>query len=121
MVNAQILQRSSWVSTMLHLTMFILGHYIPWVRENVFLFGGMLISGVSGLLYAREAAVGYARGALGGIIAGGGGALIGIAISVLLGDVPVFVLGPGTSIAMLTGVVGGLWGELGARLKARLS
>jgi hypothetical protein len=48
----------------------------------------MLISGVAGLLYARDAALGYGRGALGGAIAGGLCALIGIGVSVLLGDTP---------------------------------
>ena len=66
MINAPILQRATTVGTMLQLTMVVLGHYIPWVRDNVFMFGGMLISGVAGLLYARDAALGYGRGALGG-------------------------------------------------------
>ena len=117
MINAQILQRATIVGAVLQFTMVILGHYIPWVRENVFMFGGMLISGVAGLLYARDAALGYARGALGGAVAGGVCALIGIAVSVLLGDTPVVVLGLGTSISLLTGAVGGLWGELGARIR----
>jgi hypothetical protein len=120
MIDAPILQRAAMVGTVLQLTMVILGHYIPWIRENVFMFGGMLISGVVGLLYARDAALGYARGALGGAVAGGICALIGIAVSVLLKDTPPFVLGLGTSISVVTGAAGGLWGELGARMKARL-
>jgi hypothetical protein len=119
MINAPILQRATMVGTMLQLTMIVLGHYIPWVRDNVFMFGGMLISGIAGLLYARDAALGYGRGALGGAIAGGICALIGIAASVLLKDTPPFVLGLGTSISVVTGAAGGLWGELGARIKAR--
>ena len=120
MINAPILQRATVVGTMLQLTMVVVGHYVPWVRDNVFMFGGMLISGVAGLLYARDAALGYGRGALGGAIAGGVCALIGIAVSVLLKDTPPFVLGLGTAISVLTGAVGGLWGEFGARLKVRL-
>jgi hypothetical protein len=96
------------------------GHFVPWVRDNVFMFGGMLISGVAGLLYARDSALGFARGALGGAIAGGLCALIGIGVSVLLGDTQSFVLGLGTAISVLTGAVGGLWGEFGARLQAKL-
>jgi hypothetical protein len=120
MINAPILQRATTVGTVLQITMVVLGHYIPWIRDNFFMFGGMLISGVAGLLYARDAALGYARGALGGAIAGGVCALIGIAVSVLLKDTPPFVLGLGTSISVLTGGVGGLWGQLGARMRARL-
>jgi hypothetical protein len=120
MIDAPILQRATTVGTLLQLTMIVLGHYVPWVRDNVFLFGGMLISGIAGLLYARDAALGYARGALGGAVAGGACALIGIAASVLLKDTPTFVLGLGTAISVLTGLVGGLWGELGARMRTRL-
>ena len=117
MINAPILQRATMVGTMLQLTMVVLGHYVPWVRDNLFMFGGMLISGVAGLLYARDAALGYARGALGGAIAGGVCAVIGIAVSVLLKDTPPFVLGLGTAISVVTGAAGGLWGEFGARIR----
>ncbi|HTT99895.1 MAG TPA: hypothetical protein VMF58_17730 [Rhizomicrobium sp.] len=120
MIDARILQRSTVVGTVLQLAMVIAGHFVPWVRDNVFMFGGMLISGVAGLLYAREVALGWWRGALGGAIAGGLCALIGIGVSVLLGDTPNFVLGLGTAISVVTGAVGGLWGEVGARIRARL-
>ncbi len=120
MIDAKILQRSTIVGTVLQLAMVIVGHFVPWVRDNVLMFGGMLISGVAGLLYARDAARGWARGALGGAIAGGLCALIGIGLSVLLGDTPNFVLGLGTAISVVTGGVGGLWGELGARMQAKL-
>ena len=118
MIDAQILQRATVAGTMLQLTLIVFGHYVPWIRDNAFLFGGMLISGVAGLLYARDAALGYLRGALGGAIGGGGCALIGISASVLLKDMPATALGIGTAISVLTGAAGGLWGELGARIKA---
>jgi hypothetical protein len=120
MIESKVLQRSAIVGTALQLAMVIAGHFIPWVRDNVFMFGGMLISGVAGLLYAREVALGWWRGALGGAIAGGLCALIGIGVSVLLGDTPNFVLGLGTAISVVTGAVGGLWGEVGARIRAKL-
>jgi hypothetical protein len=119
MIDAKILQRSTIVGTVLQLAMVAIGHFVPWVRDNIFMFGGMLISGVAGLLYARDASLGWARGALGGAIAGGLCALIGIGVSVLLGDTPNFVLGLGTAISVVTGAVGGLWGELGAGMQAK--
>jgi hypothetical protein len=119
-IDAKVLQRSTIVGTVLQLVMVIAGHFVPWVRDNVFMFGGMLISGVAGLLYARDVALGYVRGAAGGAIAGGLCALIGIGLSVLLGDTPSFVLGLGTAISVLTGAVGGLWGQFGVFLKSRL-
>ena len=120
MIDAKTLQRATVVGTVFQLAMVIAGHFVPWVRDNVFMFGGMLISGVAGLLYARDAALGYGRGALGGAIAGGLCALIGIGVSVLLGDTQFFILGLGTAISILTGAVGGLWGQFGVFLKSRL-
>jgi hypothetical protein len=119
MINAQVLQRACYVGALLQFTMVIIGHYLPWVRVNVFEFGGMLISGTAGLLYARDAALGYGRGILGGALAGGVCGLIGIAVSVLLGDTPIAVLVFGTVVCIVTGAAGGLWGEIGARIRAR--
>lgn len=119
MIDAQILQRAISVGVLLQFTMAVVGHYVPWIRDNAFVFGGMMISGLSGLLYAREFAAGYGRGALGGAIAGGFCALIGIAVSILLGDTALAVLPVGTGVCVLTGAVGGLWGQLGARLSGR--
>lgn len=119
MIEPNALQRCTMIGTALQLVMVIAGHFVPWVRDNVFMFGGMLISGVAGLLYAREVALGWWRGALGGAIAGGLCALIGIGVSVLLGDTPNFVLGLGTAISVVTGAAGGLWGEVGARIRRK--
>ena len=117
MIDARILQRAMIVGTLLQLVMIVLGHFVPWVRDNVFMFGGMMISAVAGYLYAMDFAAGYMRGALGGAIVGGACALIGIAASVLLGDTALFVLALGTAISVLTGAVGGLWGQLAARMR----
>ncbi len=117
MIDAQILQRATIVGTVLQVAMVVLGHFFPWVRDNAFMFGGMMISAVAGYLYAMDFAAGYPRGALGGAIAGGVCALIGIALSVLLGDTKPFVIALGTAISVLTGAVGGLWGQLAARMR----
>jgi hypothetical protein len=111
-------QRAIVVGVMLLVTFVIFSHYLPWLATQV-LFATMMIAGIAGLLYAREAALGYGFGALGGAFAGGICALIGIALAVLLGDAPAFTLGPeprmvlivGTAISVLTGAVGGLFGQ----------
>ncbi len=120
MIDAKVLQRSAIFGTILQVLMVGVGHFVPWVSGNLFQFGWMLFSGVAGLLYARDAARGYYWGALGGAVAGGLCALIGIALSVLLGDTPNFLLALWTAICVMTGAVGGLWGQFGGLLKSKL-
>jgi hypothetical protein len=74
----------------------------------------MMISATIGYLYAQDVSKGYGRGACGGAIAGGTCALIGIAVSVLLGDMAPKVLVLRTLICVLTGAVGGLYGQMAA-------
>ena len=78
-----------------------------------------MISGLAGYLYAMDYAAGFVRGMTGGAVAGGGCALIGIAASVLLGDTPLFVLALGTAISVVTGIAGGFWGQIAARMTGR--
>ena len=72
--------------------MVMIGHYVPWIRANAYRVRLMMISGVAGLLYARDFAKGYAKGALGGAIAGGTCGVIGICAANILGDVPLIAL-----------------------------
>ncbi|HEY0107939.1 MAG TPA: hypothetical protein VGB91_17785, partial [Rhizomicrobium sp.] len=71
MFDGKLLQRAALTGIALEVTMVVIGHYVTWVRANVFEFGGMMIAGLVGLFYARDFAKGYARGAAGGAIAGG--------------------------------------------------
>jgi hypothetical protein len=119
-------QRAITVGILLLITFVVFSHYLPLLATQV-LFATMLITGIAGLLYAREVARGYGPGALGGAFAGGICALIGIAVAVLLGDAPAFTLGNapeivlvvGTAISVLTGAIGGLFGQLDAVLNGR--
>lgn len=119
MVEPKILQRALIVGTVLQIAMIVLGHFNAFVRDHVFMFGGMMISATAGYLYAMDYGAGFKAGIIGGAIVGGGCALIGIAASVLLGDTPLFVLALGTAISTLTGAAGGFWGEIAARLRRR--
>jgi hypothetical protein len=92
-------------------------HYVPWISANAYQFGTMMISGVAGLLYARDFAKGYAKGALGGAIVGGACGLIGICAANILGDVPLIALPIGTAIMVLVGAVGGLFGQMAANIR----
>lgn len=95
------------IGTVLQLAMVISGHYVEFIRLNVFALGGMGISLLAGALWARAAARSRGAGAKGGAIVGGACALIGIAVSLVLGDVPAAVLGFGTLSSAVTGAIGG--------------
>ncbi len=106
------LVNAALVGTVLQVAMVVAGHSVPAVA-SLFAVGGMGISLVAGLLYARwsgEQAKGSA--ALGGAIAGGVCALLGIAVSYALGDVTAALLALGTLSSAVTGALGGLAGAL---------
>jgi hypothetical protein len=111
MIKSKALQRATIVGTPLQLAMVVLGHFFPFIALHVFMFGGMAISALAGLLYTREAAAGFGPAALGGAIAGAVCALIGIAVSVLLGDTLAMILAIGTASSAVTGALGGLIGQ----------
>lgn len=100
------------IGLVLQLGMVVSGHYTPAVKE-LFVLGGMGFSLVAGLLYVWFAVKGSWRSDLaGGAIAGGLCALIGLALSVVLRDVPVLLLLFGTLSSIVTGVMGGAMGKL---------
>ncbi len=112
MFNRTALRNATLIGTVLQLAMIVTGHFSAWVAMNVFALGGMAISALAGLLYARSAANGYGGAALGGAIAGGVCAIIGIAASVALGDVPPIILAFGTLGSAIAGVMGGVVGQM---------
>ncbi len=106
------LVRATAVGTALQLAMVLAGHWIPGIAAG-FAMGGVTISLVAGVLFAlwsRPAGRGPAAG--GGALAGGACAAIGIAVSVMLGDVPVTLLLLGTLSSVVTGALGGLLGRV---------
>ncbi len=116
MIDWKILQRATTVGILLQVTMVVLGHYIAWVAMNAFAFGGMLISGVAGLLYARDLDKGWRRGAFGGTIVGAACALVGVLLSVGLRDTAASVIPFAVLSSALTGAVGGMFGQMAANI-----
>lgn len=117
MFDGKLIQRAAITGIALQVTMVVIGHYVPWVRVNAYEFGAMMIAGLSGLFYGRDFGKGYARGALGGAVAGGTCGLIGISLANILGDVALIVLPVGTVITILTGAIGGLFGQMAANIR----
>lgn len=96
------------IGTVLQVLMVVAGHYVEFIRQNVFAIGGMGISLVVGVLYVRAAACSVGGAALGGGVVGGACALLGIFVSVLLGDVPANILLFGTLGSLFAGLIGGV-------------
>lgn len=114
-MNRKALINATVVGTVLQLAMIVAGHFIPFVRDNVFMLGGLAISLVAGLLYARAARGNWIDSLLGGLIAGGVCALIGIAASVAWGDTAQEILLLGTVSSAVTGALGGAVGKVLAK------
>lgn len=108
--NALIL--AGCIGLILQLAMIVAGHFVPVIKDKGFMVGGLLISLVAGLVYARLAHAGWGSSLIGGAIDGGACALIGIAASVALGDTVPFILIAGTLSSVVTGLIGGAIGKV---------
>jgi hypothetical protein len=111
-MNVRTLLIATAVGLAAQLAMVIAGHWSPFVKDNVFALGGMAISLVAGLLFAKLAKAGWGPSLLGGLIAGGVCAVLGIAVSVGLGDTLPLILAIGTTGSAVAGLVGGGAGKL---------
>ena len=117
MFDGKLIQRAAVTGIVLQIAMIVIGHYIAWVRANAWEFGGMMISGLAGLFYARDFAKGYAKGALGGAIVGGTAGLIAVSVANILQDEPLIAIPVATAVTTLTGAIGGLFGQMGANIR----
>jgi hypothetical protein len=111
-MNVQALLVAAGAGLAAQLAMVIAGHYVAFIKDNVFAIGGMVISLAAGLLFARLAGAGWSGSLLGGLIAGGLCALLGIAVSVGLKDTAVMILAVGTCGSGVAGLIGGAVGKL---------
>ncbi|HWY16440.1 MAG TPA: hypothetical protein VNX86_14995 [Rhizomicrobium sp.] len=114
LVDHRALERAILVGTLFQVVAVVIAHFSLWIETHALLFGGMMISATMGYLYAQEVARGYVKGACGGAVAGGLCAIIGMAPSVLLGDMTLKMLVVRTLISILTGAVGGIYGQMAA-------
>ena len=118
MIEIVPLIRATFVGIVLQLTMYVTGHFVPWLAQHFFLFGGMMISATSAYIYAVVTGHGWFSSATAGAIAGGVCGFVGIGFSASLGDLYASFIATGTSIAVLVGAVGGLFGQMAANLRA---
>lgn len=111
-MNRKALARWIIIGTVLQLAMIGIGHYVPFVRDNVFMLGGLGLSLIAGLGYALEAGGKWPDALLGGVIVGAACAFIGIVPSVVLGDTPREIVIIGTLSSGFTGLIGAAVGKL---------
>lgn len=117
LIDPRILIRSALWGLLLQFLVAVIAHFSPWVAGHLFLFGRMMSSATAGYLYGMGIGRGYALGAFGGAIAGGLCAVPVIVLSVLVGDSQASMVSVGTGICMLTGVVGGAFGNMAAIMR----
>ena len=108
----QALIIATGVGLIAQLAMVIAGLYVVFNKDNVFAIGGMVISLLAGLLFAKLAALGWTPSLVGGLVAGGACALLGIAVSVALKDTAPMILVVGTLGSAVAGLIGGAVGKL---------
>lgn len=118
MIEIGPLMRAMAVGTVLQVAMYGLGHFSRWIVVNAFDFGGMMISASASYLYAMETGKGFFPGATAGAVIGGLCGFIGIALSAALGDSAAAYIATVTAIAIMIGAVGGLFGQIAAKLRA---
>ena len=113
-MSSRALTIASLAGTLLQVVMVIAGHSNPAVK-GLFAVGGMGLSLIAGVIYARLARPATkGSAALGGLAAGAICAFLGILLSYLLGDVPASLLALGTISSAVTGAIGGVLGALGS-------
>jgi hypothetical protein len=111
-MNKLALLSAIFLGTFLQLAMVIAGHFIAFIRADVFALGGMAISLFAGLYFGLRAGGNWSGRLWGGAAAGGLCAFIGIAVSVLLGDTALAILVIGTASSAITGLIGGALSKL---------
>lgn len=119
-IDKRLIGRAILVGVLFELGLVAACHYKPWLRDHFLLFGAMMIAGTAGLLYARELAGGFAKGALGGLVCGAACGLTAVGLLNLLGDRPDIFLPYGVLVMTFTGAIGGVFGQMGAIMRAFL-
>jgi hypothetical protein len=117
-IDVRILLRTAIVGIVLQLALAAGAHYFAYVAKHYFLFGGMMIAATSGYLYGMGSGKGYFPGATGGAIVGGLCALAGVGASTLMQDAAQAIIPLFTAICVVTGAVGGLFGQMAAKLRS---
>lgn len=114
-IDPRLVLRVALFAAIAQLALEAAGHFFPVLTGLRLMFGRMMISATAGYLYGLILGGGYAAGATGGAIAGGLCVVPALAVGAVSGSVEGVAMGAGISV--LTGAVGGAFGQMGAILK----
>jgi hypothetical protein len=117
MIDLKILKRTLIVGIVLQAVLVACGYFWPHFRPGL-LFACMMTAAVAGMLYGRDLGAGFLAGMLGGAMTGAACGVAAVAGAGWLGEQPEIFIPYGVMVLMLTGAVGGLFGEIDARLRA---
>ena len=117
MIDMKIFKRALAVGIVLEIALVACGWYRPSFRPAL-LFACMLTAAVAGMLYGRDTGRGFLAAMLGGAVIGAACGVVAVAGAGWLDEHPEIFIPYGVMVMMLTGTVGGIFGELDARLRA---
>jgi hypothetical protein len=117
MIDLKILRRAVLLGIAFELALVAGGYFWPHSRPGL-MFACMLVAAVAGMFYARDLARGFAAGTLGGALTGAACGVAAVVSANFLNERPETYIPYGVMVMMLTGTVGGVFGELDVRLRA---
>ena len=117
MIDLKILKRALFVGIVFQLVLVGCGYFWPHFRPGL-LFACMMTAAVAGMLYARDLGRGFLPGMMGGAVTGAASGLVAVTGASILGEEPEIWIPYGVMVLTLTGTVGGVFGEIDARLRA---
>ena len=115
--NSRLVLQTALAGAVLQLVLAGAAHLSPWVTLHLVLFGRAMVSATAGYLYGLSLGRGFGAGALGGAIAGGLCVVPALALALLLADREIMMATTTAAISVLTGAVGGAFGQIGAILR----
>jgi len=116
-IDFRALWRATAVGIVIQVAMVVAAHFVPWMRLHFYLFALMMIAATAAYIYAADTGRGFMPSATAGAVAGSLVGLAGISVSTLLHDAAQALIPLDTAICVLTGAVGGLWGQVSANMK----
>jgi hypothetical protein len=109
--------RATFVGVVIQIAMVVAWHFLPWLHGYYYLLALLMIAATAGYVYAADTGGGFFVGATAGAIVGGICGFVALLLTVMLHDIARNFIPLDTAFCVLTGAVGGLWGQVSANMK----